>query len=145
VLEGSRDGRDLWLFDYRYTTGSGKSTSTTHQTVMLVRSARLKLPAFALAPEPVFHTVGEMFGFRDIDFDASPEFSRRFRLIGEEEERVRLLFNSRVLSFFEERKGVAVEGSDHELLFYRGGRTVSPREIRGLVDETLELVTRLES
>ena len=66
----------IQIFDYHYTTGSGKSRTHYEQSVFVMTDKALKLPKFSLSPEGFFDQVGSFFGFKDIDFDEDPEFSK---------------------------------------------------------------------
>ena len=65
------------IYDYQYTTGGGQNSHTAIQTVFHFESQRLNLPAFILRPENVFHKIGKTFGYKDINFDAYPDFSNK--------------------------------------------------------------------
>lgn len=80
---------DVVLFDYRYTVGSGKQSHTVDQTMAVFRSNRLQNPAFVIKPEGFFSRVGALLGIQDIDFEDSPEFSRKYVLQGANEEAIR--------------------------------------------------------
>ena len=49
-LRGSIDDVAVTLFDYRYSTGSGRHQRTRRQTVLLLKSDRSDLPFFTLRP-----------------------------------------------------------------------------------------------
>jgi hypothetical protein len=66
------------LFDYSYVTRRGKSTSTTHVAVAIIRLP-VWLPAVRLSPENPLTRVASAVGFRDIELE-SVEFNRRFRV-----------------------------------------------------------------
>lgn len=80
---------DVVLFDYRYTVGSGKHSNTIDQTIAVFRSNRLRNPPFVIKPEGFFSRVGALIGVQDIDFEDSPEFSRKYVLQGPDEEAIR--------------------------------------------------------
>ena len=63
---------------------------------------------------------------QDIDFSASPEFSRNYLLTGRDETRIRTLFNRGLLDFFRRETGWTVEGHDDWLLVYRHGVREKP-------------------
>lgn len=140
VLSKDSSERDLTIFDYRYTTGGGKSSHTRSQTVVLYQSNRLQLPSFTLRPENVFHKIGKSFGYKDIDFDAHPIFSKQYLLRGgEDEQDIRKLFTERTLSYFDENKGLCVEGDGTQLMFYRSSKKVSPQNIPIFLETGLEV------
>lgn len=139
VLSKHSTERDLTIFDYRYTTGGGKNSHTWSQTVVLYQSNRLQLPSFTLRPENVFHKIGKSFGYKDIDFDTYPIFSKQYLLRGEDEMKVRKLFTERALSYFDEKKGFCVEGDGTQLLFYRSSKKVSPQNMPVFLETGLEV------
>jgi hypothetical protein len=129
LLERDDGGVQTWLYDYRYTTGGGKHSRTHVQTVFQFESAHLKLPAFILRPENVFHKIGQSFGYRDIDFEPFPEFSRRYLLRGEDEAAIRKLFNQELIARFEAEKALIVEGKGPLLICYRSSKRVRPDDL----------------
>lgn len=119
VLSGHLGDAQVYVFDYRYTTGSGSNSRQTHYyTVALIQSDTLNLPTFRLVPEHLFHKIGQMFGYKDIDFQADPEFSKRYLLRGSSESAVRQMFDSRVTQFYKARRGACTEGLGNTLIFY---------------------------
>ncbi len=139
VLSKNSAERDLTIFDYRYTTGGGKNSHTWSQTVILYQSNRLQLPSFTLRPENVFHKIGKSFGYRDIDFDSHPLFSKQYLLRGEDEQNVRKLFTERALSYFDEKKGFCAEGAGTRLLVYRSGKKIPLKNMPGFLETGLEV------
>lgn len=143
MIHGDTEDVDLGIFDYRYTVGGGKNSSTYNQTVVCLQSPHLALPEFAMRPEHFFHRIGGLFGFKDIDFESHPGFSKAYLLRGPDEEAVRQLFRDDVLSYFETQKRICVEGARGTLVFYRSGRRVKPSEIRTLMEEAFQVFSLL--
>ena len=137
--------RQVAVFDYRYVTGSGKSRRSWDQTVVHVQSPQLRLPRFALRPEHVFHKIGGLFGYRDIDLDADPEFSRRYLLRGEDEPAIRAAFGPGVLDFYDRNPKCCTEAAGADLLFWRTSRRVAPEDVSSFVDLALALADRFEA
>lgn len=77
VINGERDGAAVKIFDYRYTTGSGKNKSTHSRNVMIVEMPEQRFPELFIRRESFFDKVAAAVGFDDIDFE-SHEFSRKF-------------------------------------------------------------------
>ena len=140
-----RGDRQITLFDYRYVTGGGKSQQTWDQTVVHVRSPRLRLPRFALRAENLFHKIGGLFGYRDIDLDSDPVFSTDYLLRGEDEAAIRALFGRGVLEFYHRNPRCCTEGAESELFFWRTSHRVAPEDLPSLVDLALSLVDRFEA
>lgn len=128
LIEGSADGMRARLFDYQYTTGSGKNSSTYSQTVAAFLLTQASLPVFRLRPEGFFHKLAEALGFKDIDFDGFPEFSENYHLSGADEEAVRRLFNPGVISLLGRDLGWTMEGQGATLLVYKPRVKVAPAD-----------------
>ncbi len=145
VMRVSGDAPVVTALDYQYTVGSGKHQSTVVQTVVHVTSPRFSLPPFVLGPENVLHKVGGLLGYHDIDFDSSPEFSRKYLLRSKEaEERVRDLFTPSMRAWFEQRVPVTVEGFDDGVVIYRSGRTVKPEDVLTFVEDARAVARQFE-
>jgi hypothetical protein len=75
VLCGKIDDHDAILFDYKYTTGSGKNSHTyTFQAAILTMP--ILAPKLSLRRESFFDKVAAWVGHDDINFE-SAEFSKR--------------------------------------------------------------------
>ena len=139
MIHGKTEDVDVGIFDYQYTTGSGKHSHTSTQSVICFQSSRLQLPDFVLRPENLFDRIGDVFGYRDIDFDTHPAFSRSFLLRGNNEPRIRRMFSRDVLEYFEAHLGVGAEGSGSRLIYYRAAKKVRPEEVRSLLEQGFQV------
>lgn len=119
MLSGQTDDIEIAIFGYRFVTGGGKNQQTHNQTVISFQSPNLSLPNFELRPEHLFHKIGQALGYKDIDFDSHPVFSKRFLLRGPDEATIREFFKPELLEFFESHQGVSVEASGDRLIYYR--------------------------
>lgn len=119
VLEGSFDNIRLKIFDYQYTVSSGRSSNTYFFTVFCAYVDDFTLPDFELRQKGFFDKTGDMFGFKDIDFDTHPDFSNRYLLKGSDETEIRRLFSQKVLEYFEKRNAdFSIEGSGDRIVIY---------------------------
>lgn len=138
------DGTEITVFDYQYTRGSGKSSSTYRQSVFYAYHEDLHLPRFRLHPEnALFHGIAKAFGMQDINFESHPKFSRSYLLRGENEAQVRLRFHPGVLSFWEQHPNYCAEGAGAHLILWQDDRQVSPEEIAKWMRLGEELTQRL--
>jgi len=135
ALKTFRSGASLFLFDYSYTAGSGKGSTTHKFTVFHFRSEKLKLPAFAMKPENTWDKLAALAGFQDIDFPSHPNFSEKYRLRGRQEPAVRSLMAPHVLEHFERAPKLCVEGTGDTLLVYSPDGEVQAPELSGLLHE----------
>ena len=138
LIQGNLDAGNVAIGDYQYTTGSGKHKHTYRQTVVFIESDQLHLPSFLLSPENIFHKIGDLFGYYDIDFDAYPEFSTRYLLRGSNERAIRQQFHDGVLSFYQRRPGMSSEGIGRILIYYKQNQCLPPKDWKSLLHEALE-------
>jgi hypothetical protein len=143
MLHGDTDDVGLGIFDYQFTTGSGKNSTTWKQTVVYFHSPEMNLPQFAMRPQSFFHKIGKMFGYQDIDFNTHPVFSNNFILQGANEEAIRKLFTPELLTLLEQKTGISLEGQGPHLVYYRHNHRAKPEQIRELMGEGFALFTRL--
>ncbi len=143
LLRGQSASTTTAIFDYQYTSSSGKNSNTRRYTVFLMESDELRLPSFSLEPEGFLHRLVASLGWQDINFDTHPEFSRMYQLQGSDEESVRELFQPGVLEYFEQHKGLCVEGKGNQLIVYYQGKRPGVDAIPGLMQDGLAVVGML--
>jgi hypothetical protein len=141
-VQGRSWSADVVLADYQYTTGSGNSQSTHHQTVCLLHDPELDLPHFLLRRErALLDRIGELFGAKDFDFEEDPAFSQAFVLKGEDEAAVRALFapalRAQLVQVGQGR--FYLEGQGQTLLLHRG-KLLEPENAGELLNEVVQLV-----
>jgi hypothetical protein len=129
ILQKPGDPLSEMIFDYIYVTGSGRNRSTHKQTVFLFQTSRHQFPEFELRPEHLFHKIGQAFGYQDIDFEAHPEFSKRYILRGKNEAMIRKTLTPDLIAAFENEKGISAECAGHFLIVYYGGKRIAPDQI----------------
>lgn len=133
----------MTIFDYEFTTGSGKNRTTHRQSMVLAHSDSLQTPSFTISPESFLHRIADWFGFKDIDFDEDPEFSNAFLLKGEDVEAIRQFFDSKRRSAFVGLPKVAVESKPGCFVFYRPRKRVKPDEYKTLMEEAFTIYQAL--
>ena len=97
LVRGARGEVHWELFDYRYTTGSGKNRRT-HRYGVVVAKVPLALPRMTLRPEGMFDKVAALAGFDDINFE-SEAFSRRYHVTGDDRRRVYDLLHPQMMEY----------------------------------------------
>ena len=125
TIAGTSGGTPFTAFEYRWTTGSGKS-SRSHRIGALLWTLQRSLPQFFLAPEGWWDKLAAYFGGQDIDFDDSPAFSRSYRLRGADEGAVRALFTPARRQRFEQFAEQHVCGAGNELMWWRNAALPTP-------------------
>jgi len=139
LMRGRVRDSDIAVFDYRYTVGAGKNRHTYSQTVISLHPQGRGLPAFSMRPEHVFHKIGSLVGYQDIDFETNPAFSKRYLLRGPDEAAVRNTFTMRVLMFFEAEEGLCVEADGRTLIVYRHSKRIKPEDLREFIDTGMRI------
>lgn len=145
VARGKTGAADFFLFDYEYTVSGGRSSTKYEQTVCHFQSGKLKLPELAMRPESLWHKVGSVMGYQDIDFDSHPGFSKSYLLRGKDESAIRSAMRPDLLSFFEGAPGLCVEGAGDTLIVYRERTRTDADDLRSVMEEASEVYRRFTS
>lgn len=139
LIQGDSGEVKIAIFDYQYTTGSGKNSHTHRLSIACLESPNINCPDFTMRPEGMFDKIGGALGFQDIDFDSHPTFSDMFVLKSSDEQAVRNYFKPELLEFFESKKGISVEAQTGMMFFHRAGRRVNPEELKELLSDAYEV------
>lgn len=78
VMRGRRGELEFELFDYRFTTGSGKNKKT-HRYGIAAAHGPVRFRSLQIRPEGLFDKLASFAGFDDINFE-SHEFSARYHV-----------------------------------------------------------------
>jgi len=143
LMSGRLDGQQVAVFDYSYTVGAGKARNTTEQTVVLLPSAKASLPDLQMAPENFLTRIGEAIGFKDIDLESNPEFSRRYVVRGADEDAIREALSPRAAPYFAGHEGWSVEVRSGSVAIYRANRVARAEDLRAFVAEACEAARNL--
>jgi len=135
IFQKQIDGRDVFVFDYQYAIGSGKSQHIPQQTVVLFVSDQIETPRFLLKPESWQNRLIEAFGGQDIDFEEAREFSGKFVLQGDDEPAIRQFFNSLRLQSLSSINDLCLESRPGCLLFWYDRRRVKPEDLQDLIEQ----------
>jgi len=140
LISGDAGDVRISIFDYQYTTGSGKSSKTHIQTVVALESADIHAPVFSMRQQNAFlDKIGKFFGGQDIDFESHPTFSEMFVLKGPEETIIRNFFTHELLTFFETKVGHCVEGASGQMILYKNGERTNPENVKDLLASAYEV------
>jgi hypothetical protein len=125
------------IFDYQWTTGSGKHQHTAQVTLVALESPRLRLAPFSIRPENMFDAIGGMLGFQDIDFDDDAAFSNSYVLKSPDEPAVRKLFAPPLRQYFASNPGSNAEGAGPILVLQH--RRAKPADYPNLLKQAYEV------
>ncbi len=139
LMRGERQGVEVEVVDFGYSTGAGKHQRNHEQTLVCCRMPA-QIAEFYLRPEIMLDKIGTLVGHHDIDFEHRPSFSQRFFLRGPNEAAIRSLFSERVLAFLEnqtEKLSLAARGD--MLVVYIAHRQVKAEHLEAFLDKALSL------
>jgi hypothetical protein len=145
MVQGERKGVRFVLVDRekRFYQWPWKERGAECKTAVALYARSFNLPAFELEPEMLDDKITCLLLGNDIDFPSHPEFSRKYLLYGQEERRVRDVFNSHVLAFFETTEGWSVESEGDWVVLYKRDEQVECEDILSFLDEALGILGRL--
>jgi len=140
LLEGRRSNINWKIFEYQYTLNTGKSSSTIKQTVFLAELEKA-LPNFILKPEHIFHKIGNIIGYKDIDFERNPEFSKKYFLRGKDENKIKEIFTPEVLNYFEQNPIKAtIEVDGNKIIYYSTGKRIKPKDLNSKLEDVSKII-----
>jgi hypothetical protein len=145
LIRGQTQNVDLAMFDYSYTTGGGKSSSTHRQTIARFESPWLDLPQFELRPAHMGHRLAKLFGYQDIAFSEFPRFSKKYLLRGDKEDAIRDIFTEEVIGHLEALDGIHILGERSKLLVYRPNKRLKGHELKGFLEEAFGVFTQFKA
>jgi hypothetical protein len=140
-MSGRQGEHYVAIFDYEYVTGSGNSRRRWVQTVVNVHTPGVDYARFELRPEQVFHRIGSLLGYQDIDLAPHPGFSSAYLLRGPDETAVRRTFTPHVVDFFARNSYSHAEAAGPDLFFWHNGDANAQR----LLDDALVLAAHLQA
>jgi hypothetical protein len=125
IMAGTFAGRELLGCDYHYATGSGKSRTQHHFSLVIIKSPILLEPLF-IRPENFFDKLTELVGFNDIDFE-SAEFSKKFYVKSPNKKWAYDIIHPRMMEFLLASPEFPIQFDSLSVILYRG-TTFSPQD-----------------
>ncbi len=135
--------------DVTFNEGASLASEVFHSTVLTVQLPK-PVPKFVMEKEgffeKLFDRVMAFSGYKDIDFDLFPGFSKKFLLMGENEQGIRKFFTKDLIQFFEREQLQHIECNGEALLIFnklkltRTDETIKILEFsKTLTDKILEI------
>ena len=170
VLVGDVNGVRVTLADYNFSPpGTKKKTQET--TLLTIQTNSLNLPPFTLMPSGwLIDSLSSMVGYRDINFDSHPQFSKQYLLrafdkddLGNEFSRygepstsafkesknealVRDLFTHELLDLLETNSGVSLEGRGDQFILRRfTSQRVPANDLTAFVELGVKILSLLST
>ncbi len=122
-LKGTfKDSNVSWeIADVTFNEGNA-FTAETFNTTLMILNLNKKLPTFTMEKEGVlgniFDRVMAFTGYKDIDFEMYPNFSKKFLLMGENESEIRSFFTDEIIHFFENHQIYHLESNGESLVIF---------------------------
>jgi hypothetical protein len=126
------------LFDVEFSEGELIAKQNVKATMLYIELKNI-IPQFTLDKEGVFEYIIHFAGFKDINIEEHPDFSKRFYLSGKNEEKIRKFFTDEIILFFESNKYYHIESNEKGLLILGNERLAGVKEIKSLADFGLRL------
>ncbi len=140
VMKGQVDGVAVLLFQYQYTSGSGKENTTVVNNVCVLRTGP-DSPGLTLRKERMHHKLFDAVGGEDIDFE-SDEFSRKFWVRGPNRKFVYDVIHPRMMEYLMPLDKYLWQWKGQNLMLVRGGR-LEPDRAEELVRDGMGLISLL--
>lgn len=142
LVAGRENDVDVMLFDYSYTTGSGKNRTTHRRSVCILEvPTDNRFPYVIIRPEGFFDKFASMVGFNDIDFE-SVEFSKEFFVKSTDRRFAYDLVHPRMMEYLLQIGSVSIELGNTTILVHHDER-LSPREWPGIFNRGMGFFGRI--
>ena len=123
-------------------------TAETFNTTLMVLKLNKKIPVFTMEKEAVlekiFDRVMAFTGYKDIDFEMYPDFSKKFLLMGNNEPEIRAFFTDDIIRFFENHQIYHIESNGESLVIFDKIKLARTDETVAFIDYGKELATLLD-
>ncbi|MEO9477047.1 MAG: SulP family inorganic anion transporter [Cyclobacteriaceae bacterium] len=150
TLRGSYEDLNVsWeIADVTFNEGQAFTAETFNTTLMILKLNK-KIPVFTLDKEGVFERIFDrviaLTGYKDIDFEIYPDFSRKFLLMGNNESEIRSFFTDEIIRFFENHHIYHLESNGEALLIFNKIKLARTDETLEFIDYGKELSTLLNA
>ncbi len=134
------------ISDVTFNEGDAFSAETFNTTMMVLKINRV-IPVFTMEKEGLFEKIFDrviaLTGFKDIDFDMYPNFSKRFLVTGKDESKIRAFFNVELIQFFENHQIYHIESNGNAIIIFNKIKLARTDETIALINYTKELALLL--
>lgn len=109
------------IADVTFSEGAAFTAETFNTTVMILKLPT-KIPVFTMEKEGVFDKIIDRVkaysGYKDVNFEMYPNFSKKFLLLGNQESEIRSFFTDEIIRFFEDHQIYHLESNGEALLIF---------------------------
>ncbi|MEP0986150.1 SulP family inorganic anion transporter [Ekhidna sp.] len=136
------------ISDVTFNEGQAFTAETFNATLMVLKLNK-KVPVFTLEKEGVFERffdrVMAFTGYKDIDFEIYPDFSKKFLLMGNNESEIRSFFKDEIIRFFENHHIYHLESNGEALLIFNKIKLARTDETLAFIEYGKELAKLLDA
>ena len=134
------------ISDVTFNEGDAFSAETFTTTLMVLNINR-PIPVFTMEKEGLFEKIFDrvmaLTGYKDIDFEMYPNFSKRFLITGKNESEIQAFFTDDLIRFFESHQIYHIESNGEAIILFDKIKLARTDETIALVDYTKELAKLL--
>ncbi len=145
TVKGTFKGLNMsWeISDVTFNEGDAFSAETFNTTLMVLQLNK-QIPVFTMEKEGLFEKIFDrvmaLTGFKDIDFEMYPDFSKRFLITGKEEAKIREFFTDELIRFFENHQIYHIESNGEAIIIFDKIKLARTDETIALINYTNDLV-----
>lgn len=141
IFQENPESPKMIISEIHLLEGAQPTSKRYATTTMLVMGIKHDLPDFELRKEDQLDRLKQYIGIDDIDFGDYPVFSSKYMLKGNDEEKIRALFNRDLIQFLEKNDKYLIECRHGDLLIYADKDSVmSVEEVKELFEFTKTLL-----
>lgn len=143
-LKGTFKGLDVpWeITDVTFSDGAAFTAETFNMTLIVLKLNK-KIPVFTMEKEGVFEKIFDRVmaytGYKDIDFEKYPDFSKKFLIMGNNETEIRSFFTNEIIRFFERHQIYHLESNGEALVIFDKIKLARTDETVAFIDYGKEL------
>ena len=126
------------LFDVEFSEGEMIAKQVIRASMFYIKLNK-EIPEFTLDKEGIFEYIYHFTGFKDIEIEDHPDFSKRFYLSGKNQDKIKAFFTHELILFFESNPYYHIEGSKDGLLILGKERLAGVKEIKAMADFGIRL------
>ncbi len=122
-------------------------TAETFNTTLMILKLNKKLPIFTMEKERVLEKIIDRVmaftGYKDINFEMYPDFSKKFLLMGPDENEIRSFFTDEIIQFFENHQIYHIESNGESMVIFDKIKLARTDETISFIDYGKELASLL--
>ena len=147
-LKGTyKESNVAWeVADVTFNEGNAFTAETFNTTLMILKLNK-KLPIFTMEKEGVLEKIIDRVmaftGYKDINFEMYPDFSKKFLLMGPDEEEIRSFFTDEIIQFFENHQIYHIESNGESMVIFDKIKLARTDETISFIDYGKELASLL--